>query len=92
MFWKQNAFVFIRRHSSTLAVEKGKKWAGVKAMQDLVECKPSVIGLGSGSTIVYAIEHLAKTPLAKTVICIPTSFQTRQLILANKLNLGSLEQ
>jgi ribose 5-phosphate isomerase A len=86
------SFAILKRYSSTSATEKGKKWAGRKAMQDLVDCKPSVIGLGSGSTIVYAIEHLAKTQLAKKVTCIPTSFQTRQLILANNLKLGSLEQ
>lgn len=88
----QNFFAIFKRQSSTLSTEIGKKWAGKKAMQDLVHCKPSVIGLGSGSTIVYAIEQLAKTQFAKTVVCIPTSFQTRQLILAHNLKLGSLEQ
>lgn len=82
----------LKRHSSTLSAEAGKKWAGIKAMEALMESKPSIVGLGSGSTIVYAIEHLAKTQLAKTVTCIPTSFQTRQLIIENNLKLGSLEQ
>lgn len=86
------SFAILKRHSSSLSTEAGKKWAGIKAMEDIVQSKPSVVGLGSGSTIVYAIEHLAMTELAKTVICIPTSFQTRQLILAHNLKLGSLEQ
>lgn len=88
----RKGFNLLKRHSSTMSTENGKKWAGIKAMQDLVQSKPSVIGLGSGSTIVYAIEYLAKTRLAETVVCIPTSFQTRQLIISHKLKLGSLEE
>lgn len=86
------SFSLLKRQLSTSATERGKKWAGKKAMQDLIDSKPSVIGLGSGSTIVYAIEHLAQSQLAETVTCVPTSFQSRQLILAHKLKLGLLEQ
>lgn len=82
-----------KQPSSTLPDNvNGKKWAGIKAIQDLIESKPSVIGIGSGTTIVHALEYLGKSPLAETVTCIPTSFQTRQLIVSNKLRLGSLEQ
>lgn len=80
------------RTFSTAVKEQGKKWAGCKAMDYLIQSQPTIIGLGSGSTIVYAIEHLAKSPFSKHVICIPTSFQTRQLILSHKLKLGSLEE
>lgn len=88
----RKTFVIFKRYSSSFNAEAGKKWAGTRAMQELVQSKPSIVGLGSGSTIVYAIEHLAKTKLSRTVTCIPTSFQTRQLILAHNLKLGSLEQ
>lgn len=88
----RKGFAVIKRHSSTLAAENGKQWAGVNAIEDLIQSNPSVIGLGSSSTMLYAIEHLAKTRLAKTVTCIPTSFQTRQLIISHQLKLGSLEQ
>jgi ribose 5-phosphate isomerase A len=82
----------IRRQLSTQSAERGKQWAGYSAMKYLIESKPSVIGLGSGSTIVYAINYLKQnTQFAKQVVCIPTSFQTRQLILDYKLNLGSLD-
>lgn len=82
----------IRRQLSTQSAERGKKWAGYSAMKYLIESKPLVIGLGSGSTIVYAIEYLKQnSQFAKQVVCIPTSFQTRQLILDYKLNLGSLD-
>ncbi|KAI8377220.1 ribose-5-phosphate isomerase [Choanephora cucurbitarum] len=82
----------LKRGYVTAAAERGKKWAGVNAMRDVLKTKPSILGLGSGSTIVYAIKHLAASPLAKSVICIPTSFQTRQLILGHQLQLGSIEQ
>ncbi|KAI8072259.1 ribose 5-phosphate isomerase A-domain-containing protein [Gilbertella persicaria] len=61
-------------------------------MNDIIQANPSIIGVGSGSTIVYAIERLAGSPLGRTAVCIPTSFQTRELILRHKLNLGSIEQ
>jgi ribose 5-phosphate isomerase A len=87
------ATMSIRQFSSVLSkAEKAKKWAGQNAIKHVLERRPTIIGLGSGSTIVYAIEHLATTSLAKSAICIPTSFQTRQLILSHKLCLGSIEQ
>ncbi|KAI8890131.1 ribose-5-phosphate isomerase [Backusella circina FSU 941] len=83
----------IRRFSSVLSkADKAKKWAGQHAVEYVLTRNPSVVGLGSGSTIVHAIEHLATTRLAQRAICIPTSFQTRELILSHKLCLGSIEQ
>lgn len=85
--------MIFRRYLTTRNLkEQGKKWAGCKAMDHLIQARPSIIGLGSGSTIVYAIEHLAKSAFSKQVICVPTSFQTRQLVLAHKLRLGTLEE
>lgn len=52
------------------------------------------VGIGSGSTIVYAVERLAekvKTENLK-VTCIPTSFQARQLIIDNDLVLSDLDR
>lgn len=81
----------LRRQLSTQSAERGKQWAGYSAMKYLIQAKPSVIGLGSGSTIVYAIEYLKQHPFSSNVVCIPTSFQTRQLILQSKLKMGSLD-
>lgn len=92
MSYRRHIFPILKRQLSTLSSEKGKKWAGIEAVNHVIDCKPSIVGLGSGSTIVYAVQHLAKAQAAKSIICIPTSFQTRQLILENNLNLGSLEQ
>lgn len=82
----------LRRQLSTQSVERGKKWAGYSAMNYLIQSKPSVIGLGSGSIIVYAIEYLKQYQFSSDVVCIPTSFQTRQLILQSNLRLGSLDR
>lgn len=45
----------------------------------------TVIGIGSGSTIVYAVERLkAKVDQDKlSVMCVPTSFQVNKCLLIN---------
>jgi len=54
-------------------------------------CK--VLGIGSGSTVVYAIERVAERVQKEglKLVCVPTSFQSRGLLLQNKLTVGSLE-
>lgn len=79
--------------SKTRMIEAAKKNAAIKAVDDWVK-NDQVIGIGSGSTIVYAVERLAEkiaTKQLSNIICVPTSFQARQLILRNNLNLGNLE-
>ncbi|MHA1975611.1 MAG: ribose 5-phosphate isomerase A [Candidatus Hodarchaeales archaeon] len=53
-----------------------------------------IIGVGSGSTIVYAVHELAALVLKNNwkIMCIPTSYQAKNLIIDNKLPLGSLDQ
>ena len=74
-------------------IEMGKKNAAIKAVEDNVK-KSMILGIGSGSTIVYAIEYIGKLnredPL--NLKCIPSSFQSYQLIIENALELGTLEQ
>ncbi|XP_046385008.1 ribose-5-phosphate isomerase [Ischnura elegans] len=69
-----------------------KKAAACKAVDDFVK-DGQIIGIGSGSTIVFAVEKLAQRVRNEhlKVTCIPTSFQARQLILQNQLTLGDLE-
>lgn len=52
-----------------------------------------VIGIGSGSTVVYAVERLAQRVREEglEVICVPSSFQAKQLIIQHGLKLGDLE-
>lgn len=55
------------------------------------------LGIGSGSTVVHAVERLKQfkrdTPAnqQRSFVCIPTSFQSRQLVLEAKLQLSDLE-
>ena len=58
--------------------------------------KPIVFGVGSGSTIQYALFHLRdRVPmqqLQRHLVCIPTSFQSRQLVRELGLPLSDLDQ
>jgi ribose 5-phosphate isomerase A len=73
-------------------IEKGKEVAAFKAVQENVK-EGMTLGIGSGSTVVYAVKKIAelnrKNPLH--LKCIPTSFQSRQLIIEYKLELTSLD-
>ncbi|MFX1377225.1 MAG: ribose 5-phosphate isomerase A [Promethearchaeota archaeon] len=74
-------------------IESGKRNAAIKAVDENVK-KNMIIGIGSGSTIVYAVQRLGKINKEKSLNlkCIPSSFQAYQLIIQNELNLVSLEQ
>ncbi|MFX1313299.1 MAG: ribose 5-phosphate isomerase A [Promethearchaeota archaeon] len=74
-------------------IEKGKRLAAEKAVEENVK-KNMVIGIGSGSTIVYAVQHIARMNQKNSLNlkCIPSSFQSYQLIIENELNLASLEE
>ncbi|MFW9999256.1 MAG: ribose 5-phosphate isomerase A [Candidatus Hodarchaeota archaeon] len=74
-------------------IELGKKKAAIKAVEENVK-KNMIIGIGSGSTIVYAVKRLGELNKEKklNLKCIPSSFQAYQLIIQNELELVSLEQ
>ncbi|AEY95441.1 FACL077Cp [Eremothecium gossypii FDAG1] len=81
------------------ALEDAKRAASYRAVdENLDPAKHRVVGIGSGSTVVYVAERIGKyqaSPELKAkveFICIPTGFQSRQLILDNGLRLGSIEQ
>jgi len=75
------------------AADEGKKRAAYLAVDRFVQDNQK-IGIGSGSTIVYAVDRLAARVAAEglRVQCVPTSFQARQLILQAGLPLSDLEQ
>lgn len=77
--------------SRTMSLESAKKIAAEKAINEHVK-NNLVVGIGSGSTIVYAVNRLAERVQKENlnVVCIPTSFQAKQLILQNNLKLGEL--
>lgn len=74
-------------------VEQAKKAAAEAAVDNHVQ-DGFAVGVGSGSTVVYAVDRLAE--LVKTkgykLQCVPTSFQARELIISNGLNLSDLER
>ena len=58
--------------------EKAKRDAAFAAVDKYV--KPGmVVGIGSGSTIVYAVQRIKEIAPKGDVICVPTSFQSRQV-------------
>lgn len=75
-----------------MSIEDAKKKAGYAAVDEFVKDK-MVLGIGSGSTVVYAVERLAQRVKEENldVVCIPTSFQSYQLIVQHGLKLGSLD-
>merc|ERR1712106_366107 len=82
-----------RLSGNTMSVEAAKALAGAAAVNNHVTASTKVVGVGSGSTIVYAVQRLAERVRAENlqIRCIPTSFQARQLILQHGLVLGDLE-
>lgn len=82
----------LRMESTTNCVSEAKKWAAVRAV-DLHVQNSQCIGIGSGSTIVYAVQRIAQRVKEENLIvtCVPTSFQARQLITDNHLILGDLD-
>ena len=74
------------------------KYAKRKAAEQAVEENirdGMKIGIGSGTTIVYVVEKLAKlynSDELDEIICVPTSFQSEQLILNAGLPMSNLNQ
>jgi len=74
-------------------VEQAKRKAAIAAVDKYV-FDGNKVGIGSGSTIAYAVERLAERVSKEklNVVCVPTSFQANQLIHQYGLTLGSLDQ
>ncbi|XP_053116462.1 ribose-5-phosphate isomerase isoform X2 [Hemicordylus capensis] len=76
-----------------MMIEEAKKLAAWTAVNNHVQTN-QILGIGSGSTIVHAVHRLAERVKQEnlSIICIPTSFQARQLILQNGLTLSDLDR
>ncbi|KAJ8876236.1 hypothetical protein PR048_024146 [Dryococelus australis] len=74
------------------SLDIAKKAAAFKAVDEYVKDN-DIIGIGSGSTIIYAVERLAERVEKEhlRLVCVPTSFQAKQLIRQYKLTLGELD-
>uniref|UniRef100_A0A0K8WH23 ribose-5-phosphate isomerase n=1 Tax=Bactrocera latifrons TaxID=174628 RepID=A0A0K8WH23_BACLA len=79
--------------SSNMSLNEAKRIAAHRAVDEWVKTN-TVIGIGSGSTVVFAVERLAERVQKEglKVTCVPTSFQARQLIVENNLVLGDLDR
>lgn len=73
-------------------VESAKRAAAYQAVDENFPSKPTAIGIGSGSTVIYVAERIGQLPNKRDFTCVPTGFQSKQLIIDNGLNLGSIEQ
>ncbi|KAI9498512.1 ribose 5-phosphate isomerase A-domain-containing protein [Zychaea mexicana] len=74
------------------AVEAGKKLAAYQAVNDYITPEHKVVGIGSGSTVVYAVERILQRPELKNIVYVPTSFQSKLLIIEGGLTMGTVEQ
>ncbi|KAK2494671.1 hypothetical protein MC885_002964 [Smutsia gigantea] len=79
--------------STMSKAEEAKKLAGRAAVENHVK-NNQVLGIGSGSTIVHAVQRIAERVKQENLnlVCIPTSFQARQLILQYGLTLSDLDR
>lgn len=78
---------------STLStIEKSKRLAAHAAVDDHFPKPAKVVGIGSGSTIVYAVEKILQLKDIEDVIFVPTGFQSRELIVQGGLRLGAISE
>uniref|UniRef100_A0A1I8P2K2 ribose-5-phosphate isomerase n=1 Tax=Stomoxys calcitrans TaxID=35570 RepID=A0A1I8P2K2_STOCA len=78
---------------SKMSLNEAKKIAAYRAVDEWVK-NNTAVGIGSGSTVVFAVDRLAQRVKEEKleVVCVPTSFQARQLIVENGLVLGDLDR
>lgn len=86
------SFTVGRKDCSTAGVDVSKMCAAHQAIDKHVK-DGMILGIGSGSTIVYSVQRLAQRMKDEnlSVVCVPTSYQARQLIIDYKLTLGNLD-
>ncbi|XP_036333077.1 ribose-5-phosphate isomerase [Rhagoletis pomonella] len=82
-----------KSHKTEMSLNVAKRTAAHRAVDEWVITNTAV-GIGSGSTVVFAVERLAERVHKEglNVVCVPTSFQARQLILEHNLTLGDLDR
>ena len=78
---------------STLStIEKAKRLAAHAAVIDHFPRPAKVVGIGSGSTIIYAVEKILELKDIDNVIFVPTGFQSKELIVQGGLRLGAISE
>ncbi|KAK9465321.1 ribose 5-phosphate isomerase A-domain-containing protein [Lipomyces arxii] len=80
---------------ATLTVEDAKKLAAYTAIDTHFPADAKVVGIGSGSTVVYCVDRIvekkAKGEIPDGCVFIPTGFQSKELIINGGLNLGAID-
>jgi ribose 5-phosphate isomerase A len=77
--------------SKKTSKEELKQLSARAALSSVQEDK--VLGIGSGSTVKEFIQLLPSTPVdISTLVCIPSSYDTEQLLIDNDLIIGTLNQ
>lgn len=77
--------------SSLSPVEASKRLAAHKAVDDHFPKDARVIGIGSGSTVIYAVERILELKDIQDVVFVPTGFQSKELINGGGLRLGEID-
>ena len=78
--------------STLSAIEKAKRLAAHAAVIDHFPHPAKVVGIGSGSTIVYAVEMILQLKDLEEVVFVPTGFQSKELIVQGGLRLGEVSE
>ncbi|ORX33509.1 ribose 5-phosphate isomerase A-domain-containing protein [Kockovaella imperatae] len=76
------------------AVEAAKRLAAFAAVDQNIGLEHKIIGVGSGSTVPYVVDRIvAQGPAANSDrVFVPTSFQSKELIIKAGLVLGDVDQ
>ncbi|KAK9449333.1 ribose 5-phosphate isomerase A-domain-containing protein [Limtongia smithiae] len=76
-------------------VEVAKKLAAYTAIDTHFPAAAKVVGIGSGSTVVYCVdrivEKVAAGEISSEVVYVPTGFQSKELIINGGLRLGAID-
>lgn len=72
-------------------VEASKRLAARKAVEDHFPADAKVIGIGSGSTVIYAVERILERDDTDDITFISTGFQSKELINGGGLHLGEID-
>ncbi|KAG6336224.1 hypothetical protein ID866_2875 [Astraeus odoratus] len=80
--------------TSLSVIEQAKRLAAYTAVDRHILPEHKIIGIGSGSTVPYVVERIVQqgAELNKDRVFIPTGFQSKELIVMSKLNLGDVDQ
>ncbi len=74
-------------------IEQAKKIAAELVVEENVR-KDMILGIGSGSTILHAVRRIKEMDfeITSSIICIPTSYQSKHLLIEHGLKIGVLDQ